>query len=112
MLIQTRTIVVQKDKVDLVLERFTKESPVDTMEGLIDRTVMVNRKKQDYEEVVVMIRWRSVEDWKNWEKSDVHIQGHREKRGKPAPDYIISTTVNMYEVKTVKEGSHKNAELE
>ena len=112
MLIQTRTIVVQKDKVDLVLERFTKESPVDAMEGLIDRTVMVNRKKQDYEEVVVMIRWRSVEDWKNWEKSDVHIQGHREKRGKPAPDYIISPTVNMYEVKTVKEDSHKNAELE
>lgn len=112
MLIQTRTIVVQKDKVDLVLERFTKDSPMDAMEGLIDKTVMVNRKKQDYEEVVVMIRWRSVEDWKNWEKSDVHIQGHREKRGNPAPDYIISTTVNMYEVKAMKEGIQKNAELE
>ncbi|GAA0133633.1 heme-degrading oxygenase HmoA [Paenibacillus sp. YSY-4.3] len=104
MLIQTRTIVVQKDKVDLVIERFTKESPMDAMEGLIDKTVMVNRKKQEHEEVVVMIRWRSVEDWKNWEKSDVHIQGHRQNRGKPAPDYIISTTVNMYEVKAVKEG--------
>ncbi|NIK79980.1 heme oxygenase (staphylobilin-producing) [Paenibacillus castaneae] len=107
MLIQTRTITVQKDKVDLVLERFTKESPMDAMDGLIDKTVMVNRKKQDYEEVVVMIRWSSVEDWKNWEKSDVHIQGHRENRSKPAPDYIISTAVNMYEVQTIKEGLKK-----
>lgn len=107
MLIQTRTIVVQKDKVDLVLERFTKESPMDAMEGLIDKTVMVNRKKQEHEEVVVMIRWRSVEDWKNWEKSDVHIQGHRQKRGQPGPDYIISTVVNMYEVNAIKEGTQQ-----
>lgn len=105
LLIQTRTIVVQKDKVDLVLERFSKESPMDAMPGLIDKTVMVNRKKQeDTAEVVVMIRWNSLEDWKNWEKSDVHIQGHRQKIGKPKPEHIISTTVNMYEVKTVKEG--------
>ncbi|MCS7461579.1 antibiotic biosynthesis monooxygenase [Paenibacillus doosanensis] len=108
MLIQTRTIVVQKGSADLVVERFTKESPMDAMEGLIDKTVMVNRKKQDEtEEVVVMIRWRSVEDWKNWEKSDVHIQGHRQNHGKPKPEYVISTTVNMYEVKAVKEGSGK-----
>lgn len=112
MLIQTRTIVVPQDKVDLVLERFTKDFPVDTMEGLIDRTVMVNRKKQDHGEVVVMIRWRSIEDWKNWEKSDIHVQGHREKRGKPAPEYIISTTVNMYEVKALKKGPNNNEELE
>jgi len=75
------------------------------MEGLIDKIFMVNRKKQeDQEEVVVMVRWRSVEDWKNWEKSDAHIQGHRQNHGKPKPEYIISTSVNMYEVKAVKAG--------
>lgn len=104
MLIQTRTMVVKKDSVDQVIERFTKDGPMDAMEGLIDKTVMVNRKKQEHDEVVVMIRWRSVEDWKNWEKSDAHIQGHREKKGKPAPDFMISVSVNMYEVKAVKEG--------
>lgn len=108
MFIQTRTMLVRKDKADLVLERFTKESPMDAMEGLIDKTVMVNLKKQEHEEIVVMIRWRSVEDWKNWEKSDAHIQGHREKRGKQAPDYMISTEVKMYEVKAVKEGLGRN----
>ncbi|MFX3631394.1 MAG: antibiotic biosynthesis monooxygenase [Candidatus Pristimantibacillus sp.] len=109
MLIQTRTIVVQKEQVELVLERFSKDSPMDAMDGLIDKTIMVNRKKQEYDEVVVMIRWRSIEDWKNWEKSDVHIQGHRQKRGNPAPDYIISTAVNMYEVKAIKEGAKNNS---
>jgi len=106
MFIQTRTTVVQKGKADLVLERFMKESPMDSMEGLIDKTIMVNRKKQeDQEEVVVMVRWRSVEDWKNWEKSDAHIQGHRNKQGKPKPEHVISVSVNTYEVKAIKEGA-------
>ena len=106
MLIQTRTITVKKGTADLVVERFMGDSPMDTMEGLIDRTVMVNRKKQeDQEEVVVMARWRSVEDWKNWEKSDVHIQGHRQSAGKPKPEYVLNVAVNMYEVKALKEGS-------
>jgi Uncharacterized enzyme involved in biosynthesis of extracellular polysaccharides len=65
---------------------------------------MVNRKKQEFEEVVVMIRWNSVEDWKNWEKSDVHIQGHRQKKGESSGEYIISTNVNIYEVAVVKKG--------
>ncbi|WP_166245112.1 antibiotic biosynthesis monooxygenase [Paenibacillus turpanensis] len=104
MLIQTRTITVQKGKADLVFERFTEESPMDEMEGLIDKTIMVNRKKQDdAEEVMIMIRWRSVEDWKNWEKSDEHIQGHRQNSGSPRPEHILNVSVNMYEVKAVKQ---------
>ncbi len=104
MLIQTRTIVVKKGFVDQVLDRFTKDSPMDTMEGLVDKSVMVNRKKQDVDEVVVMVRWESVEAWKNWEKSDAHIQGHRENRGKTPPEHVISVSVNMYDVLAVKQG--------
>lgn len=103
MLIQTRTIVVKPGNAELVVERFTKESPMDQMPGLLDKTVMVNRRKQeDNEEVVVMIRWESVDAWKNWEKSDVHIQGHRDKKGSAPPEYVVSTTVNMYDVKAHK----------
>ncbi|MFA9558357.1 antibiotic biosynthesis monooxygenase [Evansella sp. AB-rgal1] len=98
MLIQTRKIVVEKGNSDKVIERFSKPSPIETMEGFIDRTVMVNRKKKENEEVVVMIRWRSLEDWENWEKSDVHIQGHKQNKGKTPPEYVLSTEVNMYEV--------------
>lgn len=105
MLIQTRTIVVTKGNADQVVERFSKESPIHGMDGLVDFTVTVNKaKKEDTEEVMIMIRWESEEAWKNWEKSDVHIQGHRNSRGQPKPEYVLSTTVNKYEVRTVING--------
>ncbi|MFV8827710.1 antibiotic biosynthesis monooxygenase [Alkalihalobacterium sp. APHAB7] len=102
MVIQTRTITVQPGYSDQVVERFSQDSPIDTMDGLIDRTVMVNRKKKDQEEVIFMVRWESLEAWKNWEKSDVHIQGHKNNKGKTKPEYILDINVNMYEVKAVK----------
>lgn len=104
LLIQTRTIVLQPGNVDQVLERFTKPGPMDEMPGLIDKTVMVNKRGKESDEVVIMIRWESEEAWKGWEKSPAHIEGHRNSRGKTPPEYVISTTVNMYEVKSVKAG--------
>ncbi|WP_336760048.1 antibiotic biosynthesis monooxygenase [Paenibacillus sp. USHLN196] len=105
MLIQTRSIIVKKGNSDKIVERFSGPTPVVDMPGLIDFSVMVNKKNAENEEVMVIIRWESEEDWKNWEKSDVHIKGHREKRTQEKPDYLISTTVNMYQVQTVKTGS-------
>lgn len=104
LLIQMRTIVVKPGHAAEVVERFSRPAPVEQMPGLIDRTVMVNKRSKDREEIVVMIRWESEEAWKNWEKSDIHIQGHREKRGQTPPDYVISSTVGMYEVMAVREG--------
>lgn len=104
MLIQTRTFKVENGYAEKVVERFSQDGPIDTMEGLIDRTVMVNKRAKDCEEVMVMIRWESLEAWKNWEKSDVHIQGHRNKKRKEKPEYILEVNVNMYEVKVVKKG--------
>ncbi|WP_168122341.1 antibiotic biosynthesis monooxygenase [Paenibacillus sp. HB172176] len=104
MLIQTRTILVQSGHADKVIERFSKEGAVDGREGLIDVTVMLNKKSKESEEVVVIIRWESEEAWKAWEKSPEHIQGHRNARGQQPPEYVISTTVNMYEVKKVRQG--------
>lgn len=110
MLIQTRTIIVTKGNADKVVERFSKPNALDEMAGLLDISVMVNKsKKEDTEEVVAMIRWESVEAWKNWEKSDAHIQGHRESRGQPKPEFVISSTVNMYEVKAVRIGKAGNS---
>lgn len=104
MFIQTRTIVVEQGNSDKVVERFSAPGPVEEMEGLIDISVMVNKKHKENEEVIVLIRWESEEAWKNWEKSDVHIQGHRDSRGQEKPAFVVSTTVNMYEVKAVKKG--------
>ncbi len=104
MLIQTRTIVVQKGNVDKVVERFSREGILDERGGLIDITVMTNKRSKETEEVVVIIRWESEEAWKNWEKSPEHIQGHRDSKGQTPPDYVISTTVNMYNVNKVRKG--------
>lgn len=104
MFIQLRTMAVQKGYSEQVAARFTKDGPMDEMNGLIDRTVMVNTRGREQDEVVVMIRWESQEDWKNWEKSDAHLQGHRDKKAQEPPAYMISTTVKMYEVQAVKPG--------
>lgn len=104
MLIQLRRITVKAGNADQVVARFSKDSPIDGMEGLIDKTVMTTKISREEEEVAVMIRWRSREDWKNWEKSDAHLQGHRDKKGQEPPEYVISTKVNMYEVQSITEG--------
>lgn len=104
MLIQTRTVTVEKGNADKVVERFSKEGPLDGREGLIDITVMVNKRSKENEEVVIIVRWESEEAWKNWEKSPEHIQGHRNSKGQQPPEYVISTNVSMYEVKAVRKG--------
>ncbi|MFC4601250.1 antibiotic biosynthesis monooxygenase [Cohnella hongkongensis] len=104
MLIQTRTIVVQKGSADKVVERFSREGILDEREGLIDITVATNKRSKETEEVLVIIRWESEEAWKSWEKSPEHIEGHRNSRGQTPPDYVISTTVNMYDVNKVRKG--------
>ncbi|MEK8213406.1 antibiotic biosynthesis monooxygenase [Paenibacillus sp. FSL L8-0463] len=104
MFIQTRSIVIEKGNSDKVIEKFSAPGALEEMEGLIDISITLNKKSKDTEEVLLLIRWESEEAWKNWEKSDAHIQGHRNSRGQEKPAFIISTTVNMYEVQKIKEG--------
>ncbi|WP_342481767.1 antibiotic biosynthesis monooxygenase [Paenibacillus sp. FSL L8-0340] len=104
MFIQTRSIVIEKGNSDKVIEKFSAPGVLEEMEGLIDISITLNKKSKDNEEVLLLIRWESEEAWKNWEKSDAHIQGHRNSRGQEKPAFIISTTVNMYEVQKIKEG--------
>lgn len=104
MLIQTRKILVEKGNAGKVVASFGETSVLERMPGLLDITVMVNKRSKENEEVVVMIRWESEEAWKNWEKSPEHIAGHRNSKGQSPPEYIISTDVGMYEVKTIRAG--------
>lgn len=63
---------------------------------------MSQKARQGEEEVMIMIRWESDAYWKQWEKSDAHLAGHKANRGKPKPDYLIRQEVSMYEVKATK----------
>ncbi|MCL6603543.1 MAG: antibiotic biosynthesis monooxygenase [Paenibacillus sp.] len=104
MFIQTRSIIVEKGNSDKVVERFSAPGPIEEMEGLIDISIMVNKKSKEHEEVLVLIRWESDEAWKGWEKSEAHLQGHRDSRGQEKPAFVVSSTVNMYQVQHVKHG--------
>lgn len=57
MLIQMRTVTVEKGYADQVVGWFSGIGVLDGREGLIDISVMVNKRKKDNEEVVIMIRW-------------------------------------------------------
>lgn len=104
MFVMMRTITVEKGNADKVVERFSGPGKMDGREGLVDVSVMVNKRAKEHDEVVVLIRWESEEAWKAWEKSPEHIQGHRDSKGKTPPEYVIGTTVNLYDVKSVKKG--------
>jgi heme oxygenase (staphylobilin-producing) len=108
--IQMRSILVETGNSQTVVDNFSKEGHIDGMEGLIDIHIMVNRKAKDSEEVVIMIRWESEEAWKNWEKDPVHIAGHRNRRNEEGPTYIIDSSVNMYNVHKIKEGTFNKAD--
>lgn len=105
MFVQMRKMVVTEGNADKVIERFGGKGIVEEQEGFIDATVMVKKVRRGDEEVVVMIRWESEAYWKQWEKSDAHIAGHKANRGKPKPEYIISSEGGLYEVKTVKKST-------
>ena len=100
--VQMRKIVVTEGNAEQVIKRFSGEGHIEKQEGFIDLSVMVKKVRRGEEEVIVMIRWESEDYWKQWEKSDVHIAGHKAKRGQPQPDYIVSSEGGLYEVKAVK----------
>lgn len=102
MFVQLRKMVVTEGNAEKVVQQFSKEGIIEQQDGFVDVTVMVKKASKGEEEVVIMIRWESEQDWKNWEKSDAHIANHRAKMGQPKPEYIVSVEVSKYEVKAVK----------
>ncbi|WP_058300810.1 antibiotic biosynthesis monooxygenase [Gorillibacterium timonense] len=102
MFIQMKTFTVQEGFADSIVERFSSKSPVEESPGFLDLSVLVQKPRRGEQEVVVMIRWESEEHWKGWEKSEVHLEGHRQSRGKPKPEYILNSQGAVYEVKAAR----------
>lgn len=106
MFIQMKKSIVSEGNSDQVVNRFSGEGIIEKQEGFIDLTVMVKKVRRGDEEVIVMIRWESEQHWKQWEKSDAHIAGHRANLGKPKPEYILQSENGLYEVKAVKKATN------
>lgn len=97
-----RKMVIKAGSEEQVIARFQSEGAIEKQEGFLDLSVLEEKSRKDEKEIVVVIRWESEEHWKQWEKSDAHIAGHKANRGKPKPDYLISQEVKRYEVKAAK----------
>ncbi len=102
MFVQLRKISVTEGNSEQVVNRFSKTGILEEQEGFINQTVMVKKVRRGEEEVVVLTNWESEQYWKQWEKSDAHIAGHKANLKKPKPEHIINIEVGVYEVKSVK----------
>lgn len=102
MFYQIKRMVVKEGFSSTVVERFQKEGMLEKQPGFEALEVLVKKVRRGEEEVLVVVRWKSEEDWKNWEKSPEHIAGHKANIGKPKPEYIIESGQNVYEVKVSK----------
>ncbi|MGE6256725.1 antibiotic biosynthesis monooxygenase [Heyndrickxia sporothermodurans] len=105
MFIQMKKNVVTEGNAEQVVNRFSREGIIEKQEGFIDLTVMVKKVRRGDEEVVIMIRWESEQHWKQWEKSEAHIAGHRANLGKPKPEYIVQSENGLYDVKAIKKAA-------
>lgn len=103
MFVMLRKMVVKEGHADEMINRFSQPGILEEQEGFVDTIVMKSKARKGEESVVVAIRWESEAMWKQWEKSDAHLAGHREKRNQPKPEYVISTEVDLYTVEAVKE---------
>ncbi|MEH7343324.1 antibiotic biosynthesis monooxygenase [Bacillus sp. JJ1532] len=102
MFYQIKQMVVKEGFSDTVVERFSGEGLIEKQPGFVDLQVLVKNVRRGDEEVLVLVRWETEKDWKNWEKSPEHIAGHRAKAGKSKPDYIIESSQNVYTVAVSK----------
>lgn len=103
MFIMHRKITIKEGFADQVIEKFNKKGIIEEQEGFVDITVMTSKPRKGEETVIALIRWESEAMWRQWEKSDAHIAGHKAARGQPKPDYIIDQEVTFYTVQAVKE---------
>ncbi|WP_040205248.1 antibiotic biosynthesis monooxygenase family protein [Neobacillus jeddahensis] len=100
MFYQIKKVVVKEGFSEQVVERFAKRGSImEQRPGFIDKQVLVKKVRRGDEEVLVVVRWDSEQDWKNWEKSPEHIAGHKQKQGGAKPEYVIESSQDLYEVK-------------
>lgn len=100
MIIVTNTSQITKGEAHKLIERFDKVGKVEFMAGFLGLEVHLTENLKEYDEVSVVTRWRSKEDFTGWTTSDAFRESHshREK-----PDYILSNKISFHEVKIVRQ---------
>ncbi|SDE53567.1 heme oxygenase (staphylobilin-producing) [Priestia aryabhattai B8W22] len=108
MFVQLRRLTVTEGNSDQVVDRFSKAGIIEEQEGFVDLKVLLKQVRRGEEEVIILVTWESEDYWKQWEKSDAHIAGHKAKCNQSKPEYIINTEVGKYEVRAIKKAVGNN----
>ncbi|CAH1200529.1 Heme oxygenase (staphylobilin-producing) [Paenibacillus plantiphilus] len=96
MIIVTNTSHITKGNGDKLIERFDRIGKVEGMDGFLGLEVLFTQNLSEYDEVSVVTRWNSKEDFQNWTKSEAFRESHSKRK---TPDYIISNKIIFQEVK-------------
>jgi len=96
MIIVTNTSQITKGDGEKLIERFDRIGKVEGMEGFLGLEVLLTQNLKEYDEVSIVTRWNSKEDFQNWTRSEAFRESHS---GRKTPDYIISNKITFQEVK-------------
>ncbi|OMF24941.1 iron ABC transporter ATP-binding protein [Paenibacillus sp. FSL H8-0548] len=96
MIIVTNLSHITKGNGEKLIERFDRIGKVDSMEGFLGLEVLLTQNTADYDEVSVVTRWNSKDDFQAWTKSEAFRESHSHRK---TPDYIISNKIIFQEVK-------------
>lgn len=99
MIIVTNVSQITKGNGEKLIERFNKVGKVEAMKGFLGLEVLLTDHKKDYDEVSVVTRWETKEDFQAWTTSEAFRESHahREK-----PDYILDNKIVFQEVKVIR----------
>ncbi|WP_042170740.1 heme oxygenase [Paenibacillus gorillae] len=99
MVIVTNVSKITKGNGEKLIERFNKVGKVEGMEGFLGLEVMLTENTKEYDEVSVVTRWESKENFQAWTRSEAFRESHQHRK---TPDYIIDNKIQFYEVKIVR----------
>lgn len=101
MVIVTNTSKITLGDGHKLIERFNKIGKIEYFPGFLGLEVLKTERLKDHDEVVVMTRWESLDDFRKWSVSDAFKEAHKGDKGRPS--YIISNKVTYYEVQVARE---------
>ncbi|MCO6018951.1 MULTISPECIES: antibiotic biosynthesis monooxygenase [Carnobacterium] len=105
MFIVTNTIQTEKDATDKVIEKFMGHGKVSTqgVKGFLGLELLQTRTTGEFDELVVLSRWETESDQKEWVKSEAFKKAHgrteETRHEKPKNIGIISNEIKEYDQK-------------
>jgi len=99
MFIVNRTMKVNKEFTDSVLERLEKPSVISSFDGYLKTEIFVDKKNKEYDVVLSIIYFKSKTDFYRWEGSPEHIAMHKDKNHQhnKKQEGVIEVTRSSYD---------------